>query len=492
MAKKGQAETIKQLQNDKDYIILNNPLAIPKFVRTIGKQGKERVLNKVYTPKIFFEIVSQLTPQHLLDNTNRDYVCIDFSIGDFLKAIGTKKTNNDYNHVINCIKEMQKLSINFENDEFIKGFSVIPYYKYEKGSGLMQLDIRKELAQSILQVKQSENFSFLKQHLFRLENAQAIKLFPFFVSWKNRGMVEMKLDNFKQKFGYNTEGYSRFASFNKRVLNPAITEINKKTDLNITLKLMGENLTGTRPRITGLQFFIKEKEKTKELSVQHRKEEPLFEDLEKVPQPIEPIVKQQESDYLKETMRVFAVFEPQSTVENIEGFLSAYDSLKEVLEGALYCEKQKKSGYKIGNFRAFLKTVIKEKQGVGILEQTEKEKDKKITEQQKIQQLESSLQEAEAIKEDYKKAINEIIRNTATEAEKENIVEILRGQGAFFAKLTLEKCREKQYISSFIGKFIEVYADRFDTTQRNFKEKYTSVMIEVEKLDKDKYKELVY
>ena len=44
-------KAILEFQNNEDYIILNNPLASPKFIRLIGK-GKEMTINDVYTPKI--------------------------------------------------------------------------------------------------------------------------------------------------------------------------------------------------------------------------------------------------------------------------------------------------------------------------------------------------------------------------------------------------------------------------------------------------------
>ncbi len=61
---------INEFQESSDYVILNNPLASPKFIRLIGK-GKEMTINDTYTPKIFYEIASQLTPQHL-ENIQRN------------------------------------------------------------------------------------------------------------------------------------------------------------------------------------------------------------------------------------------------------------------------------------------------------------------------------------------------------------------------------------------------------------------------------------
>ena len=347
---KSQLTVIGDLQNNSDYIILNNLFAIPNFVRLAGKQKKER--NEIYTPKIFFEIVSQLTPKHL--ECVGEYVSVEFNVGDFLTAIASTNSNNDYNHVISCVKKMQQITVEFENEKVIAGFSVIPYYKYEKGDKTMRLDIRKELAQAILSVKKSENFSFLKKYLFLLNNAQAIKLFPYFISWRNRGMVEMTLEQFKKRFGYETEGYNKFSNLKLYVLDPAITEINDKTDLEISYKLLGVNLTGIRPRITGLQFFIKEKAKQQQLSQQTGEEYTPVEVVETTRQVPKPMVEKAENLYLAEILRVFQVFEPDSSPENINGFLSAFDNPKAVLEACLYAEQEQLKGHAIKNFRGYL------------------------------------------------------------------------------------------------------------------------------------------
>jgi len=50
---------------------------------------------------------------------------------------------------------------------------------HDEGSGKIQLFIVRDLAQKILEVNERENFSFLKENFFRLQNSQSIKLYPF-------------------------------------------------------------------------------------------------------------------------------------------------------------------------------------------------------------------------------------------------------------------------------------------------------------------------
>jgi plasmid replication initiation protein len=258
MAKKTQAEVIKELQNNPDIIILNNPLSAPKLVRKLGK-GKEFQLNEVYAPKLFYDIVSRITPEHLKQfDEGKTTVTLNLSIKDFLKSVNAGNSKSLYSHVVSCIDLLQTTQVKWSDAEKDYGTTIITHYEHHKGTGNIELVLYKELVKKVVEVSQNEHFSFLKKHLYRLQNAQAIKLFPFFVSWRNRGLVENELEAFKKKFGYDTEGYSRFSNLQKYVIDPAINEINEKTELTITYKLLGDNLQGIRPRVTGIQFFIKE------------------------------------------------------------------------------------------------------------------------------------------------------------------------------------------------------------------------------------------
>jgi hypothetical protein len=491
---KSQLAVIDDLQSNPDYIILNNLFAIPNFVRLVGKQKKER--NEIYTPKIFFEIVSQLTPKHL--ECVGEYVSVEFSVGDFLTAIASTNSNNDYNHIINCVKKMQQISVEFENEKSISGFSVIPYYKYEKGDKTMRLDIRKELAGAILTVKQSENFSFVKKYLFLLNNAQAIKLFPYFMSWRNKGMVEMTLEAFRKRFNCDTAGYNRFGNLKLYVLDPALAEINAKTDLQVSYKLLGTNLTSVRPRITGLQFFIKEKAKQQQLTQQTAEEYTPVEVVETTIEVPKPMVEKAENLYLADILRVFQVFEPNRTTENIIDFLGVFDNQKAVLEACLYAEQEQAKGRVINNFRGYLVAGIPKGLGSGILEQRAKDQvkaqqveQKKTAQADKAAELDKLLKDADILRGGYKKDINGVIKHT-TDADKENVANILRAKSSIYAGKTLADFKGKMFISTYVTTFIATYPERFADVQRTYQGKFDRLTAKIKKLDPTHSTDLFY
>jgi Initiator Replication protein len=495
MPKKEQAEVINDLQNNSDYIILNNPLAVPKFVRKLGR-GKEHALNEIYTSKIFFEIVSQLTPHHLVAEEG-DYARIFLKIGDFLEASGAKKSKNFYKYIIDCVDLLQTTQVKWEDTQYNYGMSVVPFYKHEKQSGTIEIHVNKEFVRAVLAVSQNEHFSFLKKHLFRLETAQSIKIFPFLVSWRHKGVLDISLEVFKKKFGYNTEGYKIFSNLEKYVLKPAINDINAKTDLSVFYKKLGDNLDGKRPRVTGLRFFIEEKSANRQ-QISAPKEKPLL--------LIEPESSEYEG-YWEMIMRVFILFEKSPIIEEVKIFLKGLSSLgpsTAILEAILYAEQEQENRKRqnkppIESLRGFIIAGIPRGLGKGILERKAdaEKKQKVITDKQRAEavkstELEKLINEANILLLAFRKDVNEVVRTTATEAEKEKIAEILRGQSPIYVGKTLEDFRSRTLAGTFISKFMEVFPERFAPIYADFDKPYQKIMEKIKPIDPKKVKPLGY
>ena len=251
---------IELFQNNPDYLIFNNPLANPKFIRRISKNESVSV-DDIYTRKLFIEIASRLKPSHLFGMEQNESVCFTIHIKDFLERIGVTHKKG-YNYLIESAEMLQTTLLKWREGKLEVSTTIISQMIHDEGSGKIQLFIVRDLAQKILEVNERENFSFLKENFFRLQNSQSIKLYPFFKSWLNKGFYEIDIERFKIQFEYNTSGYLKFSNLEKRVLIPAIEEINDKTDIFITYQKRGTNLDKLRPKITGLLFVIKLKDKT--------------------------------------------------------------------------------------------------------------------------------------------------------------------------------------------------------------------------------------
>jgi plasmid replication initiation protein len=265
--KKDGKQTIKALQDDNDYVIMNNPLASPKFIREIGKDKFSPIEKDTYTPKVFYEIASRLSSAMLENVKRNENIVFELNIKQFLTDIGANTKNFDY--LIKTVKSMQSVLLTWKEGE--KGnrrtitVPIISKSIHHENTGKIELFVDIDLARHILEVSEKENFSFLKSNLFSLQNAQAIKLYPFFESWANYGKPYIiSVEDFKIRFGYDTSGYLKYSNLELKVLKPATEEINEKSDITVNYEPTGDNLDGLRPRITGLIFYSQRKKKPKQ------------------------------------------------------------------------------------------------------------------------------------------------------------------------------------------------------------------------------------
>jgi plasmid replication initiation protein len=256
--------SIEDFQSNADYIILDNPLSNPKFVRKISKT-ETKSIKEIYTPKLFIEVVSRLKHEDINGLSKNETISFELNIKDFLKEIDVNDKHG-YGYLVDSVDSLQTTQLKWSENKTEYSASIITKMIHIKGTGKIEIFIDSDLAKRLLDVKSKENFSFIKQNFFKLQNGQAIRLYQFFKSWQNKGIYETGLERFKEQFGYNTSGYKLFSKFKEKVLEPAKKEINDKTDIIISYDRVGDNLDGERPRVRGLIFYIKPKEKVKVLT----------------------------------------------------------------------------------------------------------------------------------------------------------------------------------------------------------------------------------
>jgi plasmid replication initiation protein len=442
MDKLKMSKEITGLQNNTDYVVMDNVFANPKFIRGITKDKKPNTVNEVYTPKLFIEIVSRLKPENLEYLENNQYLTIELNIKDFLNSIEVGEKHG-YTYIFDVLDKLQGTQIKWDNDSSKGGVVLLPKYNHIKGSGKIDLFIDGELAKKLLAVKNVENFSFLKENFFRLKTSPAIKLYQFFKSWLNKGEYitykegeKTGLEIFKGKFGYNTSGYKDFSTFELKVLKPATAEINEKTDIVVNYEPIGENLKGLRPRVNGLKFTITAKKGLKQLPTgeRHQPQQPQDEKThisnlitqtipqEQKPTPPKP---QATTDEPSQTVIMDLAQKLDITAEQVQELKSKLKGdnirLYEVLKG---CLNEIKKGANIKSNIAYIKGSLSDL-GLGAYK-TEKETE---TKQAQARAEKEKKQFLETIQNEYKKARdNEFIKiyNEAEEFEKKAVFEEIR------------------------------------------------------------------
>ena len=102
--------------------------------------------------------------------------------------------------------------------------------------------------------------SYELEQVAHLTSGYAVRLYELLIAWRSVGKTpEIKLNEFRQKMGVLDGEYQRMELFKRRVIEPAITQINEHTDITAEYEQHKEGRS-----IVGFSFKFKQK-KTKEI-----------------------------------------------------------------------------------------------------------------------------------------------------------------------------------------------------------------------------------
>jgi plasmid replication initiation protein len=116
-------------------------------------------------------------------------------------------------------------------------------YVGRNGAGYFAVTISQVLKPYLLQVKR-EFFRFRLFHVMQLRSSYAIRLYQWAKRWEFRKNMEISVQELRNVLGANNgpDGHgtklnlSAYADFKRRAINPAVAEINEKTDLTVSFR----------------------------------------------------------------------------------------------------------------------------------------------------------------------------------------------------------------------------------------------------------------
>lgn len=151
------------------------------------------------------------------------------------------------------IKEVM-ININSKPAEYMDGnrktisvwFTTISYHE---GEGLFTFHINQHLSPYLLGLK--DNFTAYRlKDVYQFKSASAWHIYEILRQHKYIGKVEFYLEKFKALVGVSGN-YPRFNNLKLRLIDPAIVEINEKSDIDVQYELIKHGV-----KVTGLRFFI--------------------------------------------------------------------------------------------------------------------------------------------------------------------------------------------------------------------------------------------
>jgi plasmid replication initiation protein len=131
--------------------------------------------------------------------------------------------------------------------------------KYWDGEGKVTLSFSNKII-PYLTLLHTQLTSYDLKQISNLNSSYAIRFYELMIQFRSTGERWMKLDTLKERLQLQDQ-YPRFFDLKKRIIEPAITEINNSTNLIVKWGVVKKGRV-----ITGLNFEIKEKSKQVKLS----------------------------------------------------------------------------------------------------------------------------------------------------------------------------------------------------------------------------------
>ncbi len=132
---------------------------------------------------------------------------------------------------------------------------------YIEGAGIVKLRFAPEIVPLITRLE--ENFTWYELMQVANLNLYATRLYELLVCWRSTGKTPIiEIHDFRSKLGLLETEYKAMCDFKKRVLDPAIKQINEHTDITIKVE---QHKAGRS--ITGFSFKFKQKQQPKSVEL---------------------------------------------------------------------------------------------------------------------------------------------------------------------------------------------------------------------------------
>lgn len=182
-----------------------------------------------------------------------------FSIKDYLgnkKALG----GASYRKVKNDLEKIQSECFCYNDGKKIVSLPIFREVNITNQSGVVEVVLNWELRPYFYQLRTNYT-QYLLSNVLKLSHKHSIELYEYFKSYeyaheKTHFVVKKSINDIKFKINVlNKNEYSTFTQLNKKILKPAVEEINANTDINVTLSPVR-----TGRSVTHVNIYVKQKE----------------------------------------------------------------------------------------------------------------------------------------------------------------------------------------------------------------------------------------
>lgn len=177
----------------------------------------------------------------------------DFTVAEFCEHFPDVNPDIAYVQVQKAIRKISSRWMTLQNDErILHEVAFVTDRVYFKKEGRFYIEFHEKLLPYIANLK-ARYTKYELVNIGAFTSTHTIRLYELCSQYKTVGRREIKLEDLKDWLQIKDK-YPRYNSFNQRVLEPAVLEINAKSDLFVSIEPIKRGRT-----ITALHFTIKTK-----------------------------------------------------------------------------------------------------------------------------------------------------------------------------------------------------------------------------------------
>lgn len=199
-------------------------------------RSNSSVISRPIESKYRFSEIEQNVLEFIFEHVNpfdKEFQEITFHISEFYKAMGYN--HHDYLAIRKALKKIQKTQIKIKEDLaiWVTYTSWLSSVTFDEDPGDVRVSINPEIKKHLTQLK-SNYVKYNSEHIFQLTGSYTKQLYVFLKSVV-KSPYEVKIDTLRELLCIEDK-YPLYADFKRRVILYSIDEINKKTDLKVSIK----------------------------------------------------------------------------------------------------------------------------------------------------------------------------------------------------------------------------------------------------------------
>lgn len=167
-----------------------------------------------------------------------------------------------YNQVEKIVNNLHRQILTFRNGSNFEKHNWLIFSKYKNGNLFLSFN---PILIPFLTALKSRYTVYMLENVIHLRSKYSIRMYELLKQFEKIGQRKFDIQNFKELLGIQ---YKNFAEIRRRVIVPAIQEINKNTDIQVEYQEIRQSR-----KITGIVFYIKSKTPSEKPKIERRIQE---------------------------------------------------------------------------------------------------------------------------------------------------------------------------------------------------------------------------